>query len=146
MLLQKTLLNIEGLGRQLYPQLDLWTTAKPFLDRWLKQRYSPKSLFNQFKQLAPDWLEQLPEIPPLIYSALKTAQQTAENPAVTTVVTTSAPMAKQQPLRRLIPWLSAAAVGVGFGLAVSSWTESLAQVPVISLTLVGVGLLVLLLR
>ena len=145
-LLQKTLLNIEGLGRQLYPQLDLWTTAKPFLDRWLKQRYSPKSLFNQFKQLAPDWLEQLPEIPPLIYSALKTAQQTAENPAVTAVVTTSAPMAKQQPLRRLIPWLSAAAVGVGFGLAVSSWTESLAQVPVISLTLVGVGLLVLLLR
>lgn len=144
-LLQKTLLNIEGLGRQLYPQLDLWTTAKPFLDRWLKQRYSPKSLFKQFKQLVPDWLEQLPEIPPLIYSALKNAQQTAEYAAPTAVITTPGPAAKQ-PLRRLIPWLSAAAVGVGFGLAVASWTESLAQVPVTSLILVGVGLLALLLR
>ena len=145
-LLQKTLLNIEGLGRQLYPQLDLWTTAKPFLDRWLKERYSPKSLFKQFKQLVPDWLEQLPEIPPLIYSALKTAQQTAENPAQTTVVPAPAPAATSQPLRRLIPWVSAAAVGVGFGLAYNSWTESLAQVPVPSLTLVAVGLLILLLR
>lgn len=144
-LLQKTLLNIEGLGRQLYPQLDLWTTAKPFLDRWLKQRYSPKSLFKQFKQLVPDWLEQLPEIPPLIYSALKNAQQTAEYAAPTAVITTPGPAAKQ-PLRRLIPWLSAAAVGVGFGLAAASWTESLAQVPVTSLILVGVGLLALLLR
>jgi ubiquinone biosynthesis protein len=145
-LLQKTLLNIEGLGRQLYPQLDLWTTAKPFLDRWLKQRYSPKSLLKQFKQLVPDWLEQLPEIPPLIYSALKTAQQTAENPPQTTLVTTPASGARPSPWRRLIPWLSAAAVGVGFGLAYTSWTESLAQVPLTSLTLVGVGLLVLLLR
>jgi ubiquinone biosynthesis protein len=145
-LLQKTLLNIEGLGRQLYPQLDLWTTAKPFLDRWLKERYSPKSLFEQFKQLVPDWLEQLPEIPPLIYSALKNAQQTAENPAQTTVVPAPAPTATPQPLRRLILWVSAAAVGVGFGLAYNSWTESLAQVPVPSLTLVTVGLLILLLR
>ena len=145
-LLQKTLLNIEGLGRQLYPQLDLWTTAKPFLDRWLKERYSPKSLFKQFKQLVPDWLEQLPEIPPLIYSALKTAQQTAENPAQTTVAPAPAPAATSQPLRRLIPWVSAAAVGVGFGLAFNSWAESLAQVPVPSLTLVAVGLLILLLR
>jgi len=145
-LLQKTLLNIEGLGRQLYPQLDLWTTAKPFLDRWLKERYSPKSLLKQFKQLVPDWLEQLPEIPPLIYSALKTAQQTAENQPQTVVATSPAPETETQPLRRLIPWLSAATVGVGFGLALSSWTESLAQVPLTSLTLVGVGLLVLLLR
>ena len=80
----------------------------------------------------------------MIYSALKTAQQTAENQPKTAVV--AVPEAKTQPLRRLIPWISAAAVGVGFGLAVASWTESLAQVPITSLTLVGVGLLVLLLR
>ena len=96
--------------------------------------------------LVPDWLEQLPEIPPLIYSALKTAQQTAENKPETAVATSPASEVKTQPLRRLIPWLSAATVGVGFGLALSSWTESLAQVPLTSLTLVGVGLLVLLLR
>ena len=45
-LLQKTLLNIEGLGRQLYPDLDLWQTAQPYLEQWLKDRYSPKSMFN----------------------------------------------------------------------------------------------------
>ena len=54
-LLQKTLLNIEGLGRQLYPDLDLWNTAQPFLERWMRERVSPKALLgnvqSQFEQL-----------------------------------------------------------------------------------------------
>ncbi|MGX5200713.1 ubiquinone biosynthesis regulatory protein kinase UbiB [Aliikangiella sp. IMCC44632] len=62
-LLQKTLLYIEGLGRQLYPQLDLWETAQPFLDDWLKQTYGPKAVFNKIKDKAPLWLEQLPDMP-----------------------------------------------------------------------------------
>ncbi|HAZ80823.1 MAG TPA: ubiquinone biosynthesis regulatory protein kinase UbiB [Porticoccaceae bacterium] len=74
-LLQKTLLNIEGLGRQLYPDLDLWETAQPYLERWLKDRYSPKSVFTQLKRYAPDWLEHFPHIPPMIFQALKTAQR-----------------------------------------------------------------------
>ena len=49
-LLQKTLLNIEGLGRQLYPELDLWNTAKPFLEQWLKDRYSAKSIIKKLKK------------------------------------------------------------------------------------------------
>jgi ubiquinone biosynthesis protein len=73
-LLQKTLLNIEGLGRQLYPDLDLWQTAKPFLENWFKQRMGPttkiKELFNKF----PEITEQLPEFPALI---LHTLQSTA---------------------------------------------------------------------
>ena len=73
-LLQKTLLNIEGLGRQLYPDLDLWQTAQPYLEQWLKDRYSPKSMFNQLKRYAPDWLEHFPQIPPMIFQALKSAQ------------------------------------------------------------------------
>ena len=70
-LLQKTLLYVEGLGRQLYPELDLWQTAKPFLENWLKERMSPKKLFDEIKRQAPFWREKLPEIPDLIYQALK---------------------------------------------------------------------------
>jgi ubiquinone biosynthesis protein len=62
-LLQKTLLNIEGLGRELYPQLDLWSTAKPLLQRWLQQRYSPRRLLKRLRHKLPGWLEQLPEVP-----------------------------------------------------------------------------------
>ncbi|MCW8994310.1 MAG: ubiquinone biosynthesis regulatory protein kinase UbiB [Psychromonas sp.] len=73
-LLQKTLLYIEGLGRQLYPQLDLWDTAKPFLENWMKERVSPKKLLNSVKQKAPFWLEKLPEIPELLYYNLSQAK------------------------------------------------------------------------
>jgi len=70
-LLQKTLLYVEGLGRQLYPELDLWQTAKPYLENWLKERMSPKALMEEIKRRAPFWREKLPEIPDLIYKALK---------------------------------------------------------------------------
>ncbi len=73
-LLQKTLLYIEGLGRQLYPQLDLWDTAKPFLENWMKEQISPKTLLNSIKQKAPFWLEKLPELPELIYHNLSQAK------------------------------------------------------------------------
>ena len=73
-LLQKTLLNIEGLGRQLYPDLDLWQTAQPYLEQWLKDRYSPKAMFKQLKRYGPDWLEQLPKIPPMVFEALENLQ------------------------------------------------------------------------
>lgn len=69
-LLQKTLLYIEGLGRQLYPQLDLWDTAKPFLENWMKEQVSPKSLLKKVQLKAPFWLEKLPEIPELVYHNL----------------------------------------------------------------------------
>lgn len=69
-LLQKTLLYIEGLGRQLYPQLDLWDTAKPFLENWMMEQVSPKTLLKKITQKAPFWLEKLPEIPELIYHNL----------------------------------------------------------------------------
>jgi ubiquinone biosynthesis protein len=71
-LLQKTLLYVEGLGRQLYPELDLWQTAKPFLENWLKERMSPQRLFDEIKRQAPFWREKLPEIPDMLYHALKT--------------------------------------------------------------------------
>lgn len=69
-LLQKTLLNIEGLGRQLYPELDLWQTAKPFLEGWMKERMGPKAVYRNIKQQAPDWLEKMPHMPQMIFDAL----------------------------------------------------------------------------
>ena len=70
-LLQKTLLYIEGLGRQLYPQLDLWQTAKPFLENWVKEQMGVKAVFTKIKDNLPFWNEKLPEIPDLIYDYLR---------------------------------------------------------------------------
>ena len=70
-LLQKTLLNIEGLGRQLYPDLDLWKTAKPFLERWMEEQVGPKATLRALKEDMPYLLEKLPEMPGLIYKATK---------------------------------------------------------------------------
>lgn len=68
-LLQKTLLNIEGLGRQLYPELDLWNTAKPFLEDWMKQRFHPATLLEEIKRYGPEWAEKFPQVPDLLFSA-----------------------------------------------------------------------------
>lgn len=73
-LLQKTLLNIEGLGRQLYPELNLWDTAKPFLERWLADRYAPQTLLRRLQQEAPFWLETLPRVPDLVIKNLQAGQ------------------------------------------------------------------------
>ncbi len=69
-LLQKTLLNIEGLGRQLYPELNLWETAQPFLENWVAERYSPQSMLKRMQRQAPSWLEQLPQLPDLMLDNL----------------------------------------------------------------------------
>lgn len=71
LLLDKTLLNIEGLGRQLYPKLDLWATAKPFLEDFTKQKYSLKNVLSQLSQQTPDILKELPDFPKYILGALK---------------------------------------------------------------------------
>lgn len=70
-LLQKTLLYVEGLGRQLYPQLDLWETAKPFLEKWMMNQVGPQAVINAVRDRAPFWAEKLPELPELLYDSLK---------------------------------------------------------------------------
>ena len=83
-LLQKTMLNIEGLGRQLYPQLNLWETAQPILEEWFKRQVSPKQVYRQLKQEWPDLAQQLPYLPGLVHDAL---QQSARSLPVTATVT-----------------------------------------------------------
>jgi len=70
-LLQKTLLYVEGLGRQLYPELNLWTTAKPFLEDWLKSQVGMRSVLSQFKEKIPSWTKKFPELPDLLYDSLQ---------------------------------------------------------------------------
>lgn len=74
-LLEKTLLHIEGLGRQLYPQLDLWTTAKPFMERWMRERIGFKALFTRARANFGPFAEQLPEAPLLAYRVLAGLEQ-----------------------------------------------------------------------
>jgi len=73
--LQKTLLNIEGLGRDLYPDLDLWQTAKPFLERWMSEQIGVRAFFQGLRDEAPRWAERLPQVPALLYDVLRRAEQ-----------------------------------------------------------------------
>lgn len=70
-LLQKTLISIEGLGRQLYPDLDLWHTAKPFLEDWAESRVGSSFLMRKLRNNGPYWLEKLPDLPALVYKTLQ---------------------------------------------------------------------------
>ena len=141
-LLQKTLLNIEGLGRQLYPDLDLWQTAQPYLEKWLKDRYSPKSIFKQFQRYVPDWLEHLPEIPPMIFQALKAAEQNNAQPSHD-----SPDLVKPSYGRsRYLTIIGIAAIAAAAGLALPLWAGSLIHLSGVSAILAGVGLVILALR
>ena len=76
-LLQKTLLNVEGLGRQLDPDLDLWHTAKPFLEKWMHEQIGPKRLLRELKDQAPYYAKMLPDLPRLLHGYLQ--QRPAED-------------------------------------------------------------------
>ncbi|MES5813469.1 ubiquinone biosynthesis regulatory protein kinase UbiB [Pseudoxanthomonas sp. Soil82] len=70
-LLQKTLLNIEGVGRQLDPRLDIWAVAQPVLERILRERYSPRRLLREFRKRAPELMTRAPEMPRLLHAWLE---------------------------------------------------------------------------
>jgi ubiquinone biosynthesis protein len=74
-LLQKTLLNIEGLGRELYPELDLWKTAQPILRQWMRERMSPRAILKRARAQLPDTIEALKQLPQLFQSAVRDAAE-----------------------------------------------------------------------
>ncbi len=74
-LLQKTLLNIEGLGRQLYPELDLWKTAKPILEQWMREKLGWQAALENLKQEMPNWAQTLPKLPSMMHEIVQQAQQ-----------------------------------------------------------------------
>jgi ubiquinone biosynthesis protein len=109
-LLQKTLLNIEGLGRQLDPELDLWTTAKPFLERWMNDQIGWRGLLERLKNEAPRYAQLLPELPRLLHQALERKAAPAESPLLLAL------LAEQRRTNRLLQALCWAAVGFVTGL------------------------------
>jgi ubiquinone biosynthesis protein len=74
-LLQKTLFNIEGLGRQLYPELDLWKTAQPVLREWMRERTSPRTIFREIRSHWPDALLTLRQIPQILQTSIREAAE-----------------------------------------------------------------------
>lgn len=137
-LLQKTLLNIEGLGRQLYPELDLWATAQPYLEKWLKDRYSPKAIIKQLKNDLPDLLEKLPQVPPMIFQALENLQVPAsEQPEVK-----AAPHSKP----KLLASTGAVIAGLGLGLLATEWMPMAGSMFVIGSVITASGILLMLFR
>jgi ubiquinone biosynthesis protein len=73
MLIQKTLLQIEGVGRQLYPDLDLWKTAQPLLRQWMRERLSLRAIAKEMRGQIPDLLEALRQVPPLVENTIQRA-------------------------------------------------------------------------
>jgi ubiquinone biosynthesis protein len=78
-LLQKTLLNIEGMGRELYPDLDLWVTAKPFLQRWMDEQGGIRHLFKGAKENLPKFIEQMPHMPVMVNEVIKNLHEKQMN-------------------------------------------------------------------
>ena len=109
-LLQKTLLNIEGLGRQLDPELDLWTTAQPFLERWMNEQVGWRGLVERVKNEAPRYAQLLPELPRLLHQALRRQAQPTASPALIAL------LAEQRRTNRLLQGLVWAGVGFVAGL------------------------------
>jgi len=99
-LLQKTLINIEGMGRQIYPDLDLWETAAPFMEKWMKDRIGILGLIKRISEKAPRWLDQLPEIPDLAYDAMTEIQDLGTQNRAQTATLTEVRQALQEQTRR----------------------------------------------
>ncbi len=113
-LLQKTLLNVEGLGRQLDPELDLWATAKPFLERWLNEQVGWRALVNQVKKEAPRYAQLFPELPRLLHEALKRQAFPHDALALNTLIR------EQRRTNRLLQAILYGAVGFTMGLLVAN--------------------------
>ena len=110
-LLQKTLLNIEGLGRDLDPELDLWATAKPFLEQWMLEQVGPQKLLRELKAQAPRYAKLLPELPQLLYRYL-------QKPAHDNSELVQALLLEQRRTNRLLQALVAAVIGFALGMVV----------------------------
>jgi ubiquinone biosynthesis protein len=109
-LLQKTLLNIEGLGRDLDPDLDLWSTAKPFLEKWMLEQIGPKKLINELRNEAPRYAKLLPELPRLLFEFLQRPHSAAHSPELLAL------LSEQKRTNRLLQGILYGGIGFVLGL------------------------------
>ena len=110
-LLQKTLLNVEGLGRQLDPELDLWNTAKPFLERWMYRQVGWEGLLERLKNEAPRYVQLLPDLPRLVHQALQPRPATEQRALEALLV-------EQRRTNRLLQGIVYGGLGFVLGLVV----------------------------
>ena len=113
-LLQKTLLNVEGLGRQLDPELDLWSTAKPFLERWMDEQVGWAGFVERLKNEAPRYVQLLPELPRLLHRALQPRAPTDQRLLEELLI-------QQRQTRRVIWLLGAAALALLGAILAVQW-------------------------
>ena len=113
-LLQKTLLNVEGLGRQLDPELDLWNTAKPFLERWMNDQVGWRGLVARLKNEAPRYVQLLPELPRLVHQALQPKPATEQKMLEALLI-------EQRRTNRLLQAIVYAGIGFLIGVIVVQW-------------------------
>ncbi len=126
-LLQKTLLNIEGLGRQLYPELDLWKTAQPILRAWMRDRVSPRTLLRAMRAQLPDAIETLKQVPKIVKTGIRAAADDGFRWPVQ-----SAEIAElREELRRLESRRDTAILGGVLWLAGLIWLAAGAPVPAV---------------
>ena len=111
-LLQKTLLNVEGLGRQLDPELDLWSTAKPFLERWMNDQIGWRGLLERLQKEAPRYVQLLPELPRLAHQALQPRSRSNE-------LLLEALLIEQRRTNRLLQGIAFGVIGFVIGLVVT---------------------------
>ncbi len=148
-LLQKTLLNIEGLGRQLYPQLDLWTTAKPFIERWMSEQVGVRAFLRSAERHLPKVLVQLPELPTRLQQVLDAERERTQRDAALRAEVRELRTMLQRDARRRLEAIAGLGLLLGAGLltqmdSVPQWL-GLAW-PVWPLGLAGMGLLLFSMR
>lgn len=144
-LLQKTLLNIEGLGRQLYPDLDLWSTAKPFLEQWMRDRFHPKTLLEELRRYGPEWAEKFPQVPDLLFQAADQIRHLDRILPELQAAHRERTEANHQTIRH-DRWLGVLALAGAAYLAFPSLLPALSALPYTSLVMGAIGLYWLLRR
>jgi ubiquinone biosynthesis protein len=139
-LLQKTLLNIEGMGRQLYPDLNLWDTAQPFLEEWVQQRYSPQSVLKRLQRHAPSWLEQLPQLPEAVLDSLQHSRGIERHPSERPQLLNEKKRQKEGRSRRRRHLLAGIVCLAAAASTFPNVGQYLANAPLISWLLAGLGI------
>ena len=140
-LLQKTLLNIEGLGRQLYPSLDLWETAHPYLERWIRNRFHPKTLLKELKRSAPEWMEKLPQVPSILFNNLDAiAEMRALAPQIQQAAADYQQAKRGQRKKTYLSYTAIALAAAALASSSTDVTAYISDMPLFTLGLIGAAI------
>jgi len=146
MLLEKTLIHVEGLGRQLYPELDIWDIGRPLLEQWIRDQIGPAAIMQTVKRNAPALIEQLPNLPRLAWDALQEMRKLSENQRQLLAQVEQRHLGQLR-RDRIITLLGLIGVGVGLAWAANpDWLQSWQKVPAGAWISAGIGVALLLTR